>query len=295
MLDFSSIFPVGIDIGNRNIYAAQLQETKQGLVVRGLVHQEYQNEADGILAARDVLVPVLKEIINDKRLKGRRVVVNFPAQYLLSFPLNFQVGKEETVETAILRHSRQYITFPLEEAIIDYPSLAPAGDDNKFRASVIAARREHMRDYLSILKKAGLTVEVVDFVVSSLFRLHHHLSGASENPVVLCHIGQTQTLITVIKNDGILGERFVPWGIRFLLRKIQENMELKNDRYKAKILLKNYGLSYENRANRGNGEARMNGLCKKFCGVDNLAWCWEVGPLRRLIAALQKIADSSQL
>lgn len=245
MLNFSSIFPVGIDIGNRNIYAAQLKETKQGLVVRGLVHQEYQNETDGILAARDVLVPLLKDIIGDKRLKGRRVVVNFPAQYLLSFPLNFQVGKEETVETAILRHSRQYITFPLEEAIIDYPSLAPADDDNKFRASIIAVRREHMQDYLSMLKKAGLTVEVVDFAISSLVRLHNYPHTSIQNPIILCNIGDTQSELSIVTKDSILLQRQIPWGVQMLRKNLQANLELSGDRDKAKVLLKKYGLFYE--------------------------------------------------
>ena len=245
MLNFNSIFPVGIDIGKRNIYAAQLQETKQGLVVRGLVHQKYQNETDGILAAKDVLVPLLKDIIGDKRLKGRRVVVNFPAQYLISFPLNFQIGKAETVETAILRHSRQYITFPLEEAIIDYPSLAPAGDDNKFRASIIAARREHIQDYLSTLKKAGLTVEVVDFAVSALVRLHRYAHPAIENPIILCNIGDTQSQLAIVTQDSILVQRQIPWGVHLLRKNLRANLELSGDRDKAKVLLKEFGLFYE--------------------------------------------------
>jgi type IV pilus assembly protein PilM len=245
MLNFNSIFPVGIDIGNRNIYAAQLQETKQGLVVRGLVHQEYQNETDGILAARDVLVPLLKDIIGDKRLKGRRVVVNFPTQYLLSFPLNFQVGKEETVETAILRHSRQYITFPLEEAIIDYPSLAPADDDNKFRASIIAVRREQMQDYLSMLKRAGLTVEVVDFAISTLVRLHSYAHTTIQNPVILCNIGDTQSQLSIVTEDSILVQRQIPWGVHMLRKNLRANLELSGERDKAKVLLKEYGLFYE--------------------------------------------------
>ena len=42
-----------------------------------------------------------------------------------------------------------------------------------------------------------------------------------------------------------------------------------------------------------NGENRLKGLCKKFCKVECIEWCWEVGPLKRLIAALEKIARNS--
>ncbi len=246
MLSLNTKYPLGIDIGNSNIYAAQLKENKHGLVVRGLVHREYQSETEGILEAKDILIPLLKDIVKDKRLRGKRVVVHFPSQYILSFPLSFQVGKEETVETAILRHSKQYLTFPIEEAIIDYPSLTPSSDDdgNKYRASIIAARKDQMADYLSLLKHAGLSVEVVDFGVSSLMRLHSYPHKAIQNPIILCNIGYSQSLLSGVTKDRILVQRHVPWGVQTLLKNLQGNLELSNHD-KAKVLLKKYGLSYE--------------------------------------------------
>jgi len=38
-----------------------------------------------------------------------------------------------------------------------------------------------------------------------------------------------------------------------------------------------------------NGEKRLDGLVRKICGVDCLEWCWDVGKLKRLLAALEKI------
>ena len=141
MVSLNSKYPIGIDIGKNNIYAAQFKENRQGLVIRGLVHRQYQSENGGILEARDVLIPLLRDVVKDKQLKGKRVVVHFPSEYILSFPISFQLGKDETVEAAIMRNSKQYLTFPLEEAIIDYPSLTlVSGEEgNKYRASVVAA------------------------------------------------------------------------------------------------------------------------------------------------------------
>ena len=247
MLSLNTKYPIGIDIGSNNIYAAQLKENKQGLVVRGLVHREYESQTDGIFESRDVLIPLLKDVVKDKRLKGKRVVVHFPSQYILSFPISFQLGKDEAVETAILRHSRQYLTFPVEEAIIDYPSLTPVSDDegNKYRASVVAARKDQMADYLSMLKQAGLTVEVVDFGVSSLLRLHNYPQPDIQNQVILCNIGYGQSLLSVVAKDSILVQRNVPWGVQPVLKNLQANLELSTDSDKAKILLKKYGLFYE--------------------------------------------------
>jgi type IV pilus assembly protein PilM len=247
MLNFNSKYPIGIEIGNHNIYAAQLKQNQQGLVVRGVVHQEFEGSPQGFLEAKDVLVPLLKQVVKDRGFGGKRVVVNFPSQYILSFPLNLQVGKEETVEQAILRQSKEYLTFPIEEAIIDYPSLAPlsTGDANRYKASIVAIRRDHIREYLLMLKQAGLTVEVVDFTVSSLIRLHSYPHKTIQNPVILCNIGYTQSLLSIVTTDSILVQLHVPWGVQILLKNLQANLELSNDDEKARILLKKYGLFYE--------------------------------------------------
>jgi len=247
MLDLNSKYPIGLDIGNHNIYAAQLRENKQGIVVRGLVHREYQGEGDGVLDAKKTVVPLLKDIVKDKRLRGKRVVVNLPDQYVLSFPISFQVGKDETTEGAILKQSRQYLTFPPEEAVIDYPSLTPlSGDEgSRFKAAIVAARRERIRDYLSMLKQAGLTVEVVDYGISSLLRLHSYPHKTIQNPLILCNIGATQSVLSILTTESILVQRHIPWGVQTLVSNLQANLELSDDRDRAKVLLKKYGLFYE--------------------------------------------------
>lgn len=42
-----------------------------------------------------------------------------------------------------------------------------------------------------------------------------------------------------------------------------------------------------------NGEKRLQGLVAKICGVDRIEWCHDVSKLKRLVAALEKIAHSS--
>jgi len=38
-----------------------------------------------------------------------------------------------------------------------------------------------------------------------------------------------------------------------------------------------------------NGERRLQGLCRKLCGVDRIEWCTEVGKLKGLVAALERV------
>jgi Tfp pilus assembly PilM family ATPase len=96
-----------------------------------------------------------------------------------------------------------------------------------------------------MLGQAGLTVEVLDFGISSLIRLHSYPHATLNNPIILCNIGWTHSLLSVVSTESILLQRNVPWGLQMLFRNLQANLELSNDKDKAKVLLKKYGLFYE--------------------------------------------------
>jgi len=245
MFESAYRYPIAVDFGDTSLTAVQLKEGRRGLAVRGLYHHELNGAGEDPNRAAEAVVSALRQVAGSRQFSGRSVVAHLPPDRIFSFPIRFQVGRDERLEDAIVRETQHYLPFPLENAVIDYPSILPvaAGADNAYRATIIAARMEDIHYTLDIVKRARLSLQAVDFSVSSLARLHDHLFGMNDNPVILCHVGRSRTLAAVIKKEGILGERMVPWGFLGLIRKIQDNMELKNDRYKAKILLKDYGLS----------------------------------------------------
>ena len=255
MLKLKSTYPIGLDIGNRHIYAAQVKESRQGFSVRGLWHRELNGEVENLPEKSDTLVPLLREISKGKRFRGKKVIVNMPSQHMSSFPIHFQAGESEDLEEAIVRESRKYVAFPMEEAVIDYPSITSlsSADSNQYGATIIATRRDHIQQYLSMLKQAGLVAEAFDSGVCALIRLHNSLHDTMDNPVVLCNIGHTQSLLSIVTKDNILAHHHVAWGTHMLLQKLLINLEHLGGENKAEILLKKYGLLYEDRENGEDG------------------------------------------
>jgi type IV pilus assembly protein PilM len=251
MINVGSTYPIGIDIHRHNIYAVQLKKARNGLAVRGLAHREIEDELEKGLDAGDGLVLKLKEFANNKAFRGKRVLVHLPSEYTYTFPINIQVGEGSTVEEAILLESGKHLPFPVEEASIDYPSIvtAPSGKVQKYKATIIAVQTEKMKQFVLMLKQAGLVVEVVDADIASLVRLHHYLYEMDTEPIILCHVGYTKTLISIVTQDRILVHRSVPWGIQILLTKLQENLELSHGQ--SRVLLKEYGLFRKDRESPG--------------------------------------------
>ncbi len=258
MLNLNSKYPIGIDIGNRNIYAVQLKKTRQGFAIRALAHRELEAEIDSIPDANPGLVYAVKKMTENRNFRGKSAVLHIPVKNISVLPIRFQVGATETLEEAILRESEKYLSFPLEEAAIDYPSLTRQvnADEKTYKATVVVVRRKYIEQYMQLMKKAGLVVEAVDYRVSSLIRLHKHFHKIPQHPVILCNMGYFESMLAVVTQDSILGQRIIPWGVHTLIEKILANFELLDSKDNAKLLLKTHGLAYEDLKSADNSDDR---------------------------------------
>jgi type IV pilus assembly protein PilM len=249
MLKVKSKYPIGLDISKDHISAAQFKKSRQGLAIRGLWHKSLNGALENSDKPNDNLVPLIKQIAEHKIFKGKKVVVHIPSQEIFSVPISFNVNAGESLEAVIVRESGKYLPFAIEEAVIDYPSIFSPSSEG-YAATIVASRREQIENYLAVLKQSGLSAEVVDFGVSALLRLHHYLFNAAENPIVLCNVGHTESLIAIVAKEEILAHRHIDWGTQALVENLQDNFEHLGDEKKARLFLKKYGLLYENKRNR---------------------------------------------
>ena len=249
MLKIKSPYPIGLDIGKDHIYAAQFKKGRQGLAIRGLWQKNLNGPSENPNKRDDTLVSLFKQVALQKMFKGKKVIAHIPYQEIFSFPINFSVNAGESLEAVIVRESEKYLPFAISEAVIDYPSISsPSVED--YTATIVASRRDKIEYYLDLLKKSGLNGETIDFGISALYRLHDHMFGVTENPIVLCNVGYTESMIAIVAQDVILAHRHVDWGTQALIENLQDNFEHLGDAKKASLFLKKYGLLYENRRNR---------------------------------------------
>jgi len=245
MINLRSHYPIGIDIGDQYIHAVQLRANGDDIAIRGLWRREFEAFSDGLPDEDEALVSVLKGIPRSKRFQGRSAVIHLPNQVVHDVTIQFEKSKEESVEEGIFRETGRHLTFPIEEAILDYPSISErtSGGKTEYTATVVAARRDYVQRYGSMVHRAGLTLDAVDSGVSSLIRLHDLHTDACQDTKILCFVGYRQSLLVVVIRDYILAQRPFTWGFQTLLDKIRANLELPAD--KAMFLMNKYGLGYE--------------------------------------------------
>ena len=244
MLKLKSKYPIGVDIGKDHIYAAQFKKNGQKLAIRALWHKSLNGASKDLGEPNDILVPFLKQIVEHKGFKGKKVIAHLPYQEIFSFPISFNVSAGDSLEAVMVRESEKYLPFAIEEAVIDYPSISAPSSEG-YTATIAAGRREQIEHYLAVLQKCGLSGEVIDFGVSALFRLHDYLFNIPENPIILCNVGHTESLIAIVTRDVILAHRHCDWGTQDLVENLRDNFEHLDNEKKARLFLQKYGLLYE--------------------------------------------------
>lgn len=254
MAGLKSTYPIAVDIGEEYVHAVQLKEDRKGLWVTGLAREKISEAGEDGPDDKAALAEVLRKIAKNSRFSGKKVALHLPRNYVFSFPVGFKVESGETIEQAIVKESREYLSFPIEEVVIDYASIdrVPSGDSEEYKATIVAVRRDMLMEVILLVKKAGLDLEIVDFPISSLIRMHDYLFNVGATPIVLCHIGHTRSLLSVVAQDRIFADRNIPWGMEGLVKKIAANFELPNGEDKALSFLKKYGLAHEDRTDASN-------------------------------------------
>ena len=247
MRELATTYPIGIDLNDGCLTAAQFRKGRHGPRVRGLLCQPLPAVFGADAGEDEALVDALKTVRSCGLFTGRRAVFNLPLQDLSFFPVHFPFNSQEDPEEGILREASKFLSYPPDEAMIDYPSLFET--QGTCHATVVAARRQVVDRWLVILRRAGFTAEVMDFYTASLIRLHRKLFATTDRADILCHLGRTCIMLAVITGEGILSISEISWGIQLLRDKIETNLALPAGGPEAVTLLSAYGLGYMERGN----------------------------------------------
>lgn len=233
--------PIGIDIGTRSVNIVQLASSSGGL---------YMHEADTMMLPDDnigegtVLPDVLNKILKQDNFRGKEVVTRMPASFVSIIPVKISLRDNETLEQAILRESKEYIPYSVEEAVIDYlpVSSAAEGADEARKVLLIFTKRSDVVNYLNIFKKVGFKVKAIDIGPNAINRAIKKFRDPSERRILVLNIGNRNSFSTILWDDMILIDRKMGWGENNITEKMVSNLDI--DINEARKFLHRYGVDW---------------------------------------------------
>jgi type IV pilus assembly protein PilM len=237
----------------------QLQRDSQGWAVQDILDKELPAATDGDESGQaEGIVQAIKEAGKNASFSGKSVVSAMPCDKLDIIPISVSVGENENLEEALVREARAYLSYDIEDAVIDYlPFRVGPADATKTpdvqKTLLVAARREDVDAHLAILRAARLKPLAIDTSAAALARVFSVSDCSGETRRLVVNLSERSTSLVVLCGSSVFVDRRIPWGRENLITRLTDSLKL--DPSRAGDLIGRIGLCPS--GGRGEDETRV--------------------------------------
>jgi type IV pilus assembly protein PilM len=173
------------------------------------------------------VVDAIRRLVEKARVKTKDAVVSISGNSVIIKRINLPLMTMEELEESIQWEAEQYIPFDINDVNLDVQLLDDTGDDaGQMDVLLVAARKEMVSEYQSLIHQAGLKPVVVDvdaFAIANMFEFNYgHLAQA----VALVNVGADNVTIHVVRNGISMFTRDIGMGGRQFTEEIQRAMNI---------------------------------------------------------------------
>ncbi len=231
---------VGLDIGDSSIKVVELREIGRGKgwEARALAHEPLPQEAivDGTIMDAGLVVDTLRRIWDQERIREKRVATALSGPSVIIRRINVPQMSDQELAEQIRWEAEQYIPFNINEVSLDYYVLegASLAGDGNMDVILVAARKEKIDDYTSVIGQAGLepvVVDVASFAALNCFEANY--AGDLPESAALIDIGASVTSISILRGGVSVFWRDISMGGNQYTDTLQRELSLSRDQAEA--------------------------------------------------------------
>ncbi len=231
---------VGLDIGDSSIKVVELKDLGRGKgwEVQSIATEALPQEAivDGTIMDAGLVVETLRRIWTYGKIRTKKVATSLSGHSVIIRRINLPTMNEQELADQIRWEAEQYIPFNIQEVSLDYHVLegsSLAGEGN-MDVILVAARKEKIDDYTSVITQAGLeavTVDVGTFAALNCFEANYieEMPGSA----ALIDIGSSVTNISILQNGMSVFWRDISIGGNQYTDTVQRELNLSRDQAEA--------------------------------------------------------------
>ena len=237
----SSRTPIGIDIGTRQIKAAQLQRSHSGWRVEALSVIP-RTRPDSIISSEEV--QLLNSVLQRQGFQGRNIVLAVPRDKILTGILELPPrGSGAPLEQIARVELSRMHKVPPNSFEMSYWHL-PASTKSKDSTQVIAVGCAHTdtNKLMDVFEGEGLNVEALDVRTLAALRACEASLTAEPSVTAILDIGWCSAYLSLIHRDVVVYERDLnKAGMKCLSETISAKLHLDNEA--TKTILTEVGLT----------------------------------------------------
>jgi type IV pilus assembly protein PilM len=224
---------VGLDIGSSAVKAVELKPAGKGYKVTAYAAEPVPPDSivDGAIIDAGAVSDAIRRMFDgNKAFKSKEVCASLSGNAVIVKKITLPVMTESELNESIYWEAEQYIPFDVQDVNLDYQILdAGTGPDARGSMDVllVAAKKEKIGDYTSVIAQAGRVPVIVDvdaFALQNAYEVNYGLNPAQV--VVLLNAGASAINVNILQGDQSLFARDISMGGNAYTEAVQKELGL---------------------------------------------------------------------
>jgi len=221
---------VGLDIGSHSIKAVEINDSKKGMSLKnfGAIGLPKDAIVEGAVKEMEVVAAAIKNLFRNLNIRNKNVATSISGFSVIVKKINISQREEAELESSIQDEAEQYIPFDISDVNLDYEVLddrsnqeeegtgekdeKASGASGAMDVMLVAAKKDIVQDYESLIHLAGLNPVVMDvdaFALQNAFELSmEDMKGC----YAIINIGAEELGINAVKNGISIFTRDSSYG-----------------------------------------------------------------------------------
>ncbi|PSO44235.1 hypothetical protein BRC21_01755 [Candidatus Saccharibacteria bacterium SW_7_54_9] len=230
----------GLDIGTTGVRLVQLKPGSSAprLVTYGAKPTPADLASSDSEVDKNKLADIIKQLKSEAKISADQVVTALPSQHTFTTVINTPKLSNKELEKSINLQADQYVPMNVKDAKLDWHIIDPDKGENEMSVLLVAAPKNVVNKYLSVVEKADLNLLALEINALALAR---SVVSSGDLPVVVVDWGSTSSEITIISGRVPHLVRSVEIGGNTLIRSVEQNLNV--DTEQAQQFLQKFGVT----------------------------------------------------
>ncbi len=219
---------VGLDIGSSAVKVLELKKSGKGVEVGKLGVENLAPDmvVDGAIVDTGAVINTIMKVFADHKIKTPQVATSVSGHSVIVKRLSLPPMTDEELDEAVQIEASQSIPFDITEVNLDHQTLA-SGDGGNMDVLLVAAKKDKILNYTSVINIAKRTAAIVDVDAFALQNAYEFNYEPAENQTVaLLNIGASVMNINIARGRVPLFTRDVSIGGNQYTDSLQKELDL---------------------------------------------------------------------
>ncbi len=218
---------IGLDVGSRTLKVGELAEAKQGYSLKkfGVIDIEPGLIEDGTIKNPDAVSDFIRKLFKMYKIKETNVVISIGGYSIIVKTITLDTMEEDKLHEQIKSEAESYIPFDVSDVNLDFQIIGENMENpGQMDVLLVAAKKEIVNDYASLIQMAGLNPCVMDVDAFALQNIYEANYDTEEGNVALIDIGASKTTLNIMKGNTSVLIRDVSLGCGQITQQIVTTM-----------------------------------------------------------------------